>query len=301
MPELPAELRDRRYAPAAWLRFLNRSFRRSIDDVRREPALLRSALQQSVLLEGMALTTLYWHCRRRPTSNGFRRARQVSMAVLLQQSFITLHLGMAQPSDAAVHFTTLGPANFLTSMRGVCAVLLLNSDAADLPLFALLCATGSATDALDGAVARRFGTQSRLGKMLDPATDGCFYSAAALTAVRQGTLPRWFGRLVLARFLVPAGASFYRYVYWAQPLQTKHTVWGKLASALLTLLVLLGTRRPHAARLLCLPTSAVLTMAGALQCARALRVTGRAGHTGGRLRQRVASSSGARTVPRDQA
>lgn len=297
---MPPDLQDRRYTPAAWLRFLQRAFRRSIDDVRREPGLLRSALQQSACLEAMALTALYWQGRRRPAGHRFRQARQVSLGLLLQQGFVILHLGLARPSEGAARSATLGLANFLTSLRGVCAVLLLSSDPADMPLFALLCATGSVTDALDGAVARRFRARSRLGQVLDPATDSCFYSAAVLTAVRRGTLPHWFGRLVLARFLAPAGTGFYSYCRWAQPLEAKHTVWGKLASALLALLVLLGIRRPHAARLLCLPTSAVLTMAGALQCARALRVDGRNGFPGWPLRQ-PGTLAGSRTGPGDRA
>lgn len=111
MPEILAELRDRRYSPAAWLRFLERSFQRSIEDARSEPALLRSLLRQSALLEGMALTVLLWHCRRHHAYNGVRQTCKISIAVLLQQSFVALHLGMAQPRRAAPRFATLGAAS----------------------------------------------------------------------------------------------------------------------------------------------------------------------------------------------
>ena len=83
-------------------------------------------------------------------------------------------------------------------------------------------------------------------------------------------VPRWFGRLVLARFLLPTVAGLYRYFCWAQPLEAKHSLWGKLAGILLTTLLLLGVLRPNIARRLCLPTSLVLTVAGALQFASAI-------------------------------
>lgn len=82
-------------------------------------------------------------------------------------------------------------------------------DIADQPLFALLCVTGSATDALDGAVARLCGEQSRMGQMLDPAMDVGFYSALVRSAIARGALPRWFGwvagALQFRRALRPSG------------------------------------------------------------------------------------------------
>ena len=280
VPEILAELRDGQYAPGAWLRFLGRSFQQSVDDARNEPALLRSALRQSVLLEGIALALLLWPRKRHPASHSFRQVRRVSIAVLVQQGFVALHLGMAQTRHGTPRFATLGAANFLTSLRGVCALLLHSSDPVDLPLFALLCAVGSGTDALDGAVARRCGMQSRMGQMLDPATDVCFYSAAVNAAIARGALPRWFGWVLATRFLLPIGAGFYRYFRWAQPLEAVHTIWGKGAGALLTVLLGLSIVRPRTASMLCLPTSTVLVVAGALQCRRALQPAGWTDATG---------------------
>jgi cardiolipin synthase len=274
VPGILLELQEGRNALAAVLRFLERSWQRSIADARRNPALLRSAVHQSALLEGMALTLLFWPGRRQPVDDRFRQVRWVSTAVLLQQGFIVLHLGMMQPTDTGQSSSTLGFANFLTSVRGVCAVLLVSGDAANPPRFALLCAVGGATDALDGAVARRFGQRSRVGQMLDPAMDVAFYSAAVKAAIARGALPRWFGWVVVTRFLLPVGAGLWRYVVEARPLDAAHTPWGKLAAAVLMALALLGTRRPRLARALCLPISPILIVAGALQCARALRTEG---------------------------
>ncbi len=269
--DLLKELRDGRYTPAAWLRFFNRSWQRSLDDVRSSPALSASLVRQSALLEALALAALLWQRRRSDARDTLRQARLVTALVVLQQGYVALHLGMARTEHAAPHFATLGAANFLTLLRGVCATLLITSGSSDLPLFGLLVAIGGGSDALDGAVARRFRTESRLGQMLDPAADACFYSAAALAAVRRGALPCWLGWVVLARYLLPTGAGFYRYFRWGRTLEATHTAWGKAAGALLTLLIALGGVRPSAARALCVPTSIILAVAGALQCRRILR------------------------------
>lgn len=253
------------------MRFLDRSFQRSVEDARSEPTLLRSTLRQSALLEGIALVLLLWHGRRHPAPNRFRQAKHLSIALLLQQGFVALHLGMTQPRHGAPRCPTLGPANFLTLLRGLCAMLLLTSSIADLPLYLLLCAVGSGTDSLDGAVARRYRRPTRMGQMLDPAMDVCFYSVAIKIGAHRGGLPRWFGWVVVTRFLLPIGAGLYRYFRWARPMEAAHTIWGKLAGALLMIMIPLGVYRPRTAHALCLPTSAVLLLAAVVQCRRALR------------------------------
>lgn len=240
-----------------------------MDDARDEPALLRSALRQSSLLAVIACAALLWPSRRQPAPDRFRQARHVGLALLIQQSFVVSHLGMAQATAAAPRFRVLGSATFLTLLRGVCAMLLRTIDTADLPLLALFCATGSVTDALDGVVARHCGTQSRLGETLDPAMDVAFYSAMVSAAIARGALPRWFGWVVLARFLAPIGAGLYRYFGLTQTLEAAHTVWGKGAGALLTLLVGLSIVRPRTARLLCFPAAGLVTVAGVVQFRRA--------------------------------
>jgi len=277
--ELLVELRAGRYSPSAWLRFLHRSWQRSVDDARSSPALLGSLVRQSALLEALALAALLWQWRRSAAGDSFRQARRATWLVLVQQGYVALHLGMTQTEHTTPRFASLGAANFLTLLRGVCATLLFTTGSTELPLFRLLVIIGGSTDALDGAVARRLRTESRLGRMLDPAADICFYSTAVLAAVRRGTLPRWFGWLVLARFLAPAGAGFYRYFRWARTLEAAHTAWGKVAGVLLTLLVVLSSVRSRTARALCVPTSALLTVAGALQCRRALQPSSWAGAT----------------------
>ena len=56
-----------------------------------------------------------------------------------------------------------------------------------------------ATDWLDGWLARRLGTVSDLGKVLDPLADRVLIVVAAVAVVVDGSFPLWLGAVVLVR------------------------------------------------------------------------------------------------------
>lgn len=56
-----------------------------------------------------------------------------------------------------------------------------------------------ATDWLDGWLARRFGTVSDLGKILDPVADRVLIVIASLAVLIDGSFPLWLGVVVLVR------------------------------------------------------------------------------------------------------
>ena len=56
-----------------------------------------------------------------------------------------------------------------------------------------------ATDWLDGWLARRFGTVSDLGKVLDPVADRVMIVVASVTVLIDGSFPLWLGVVVLVR------------------------------------------------------------------------------------------------------
>ena len=56
-----------------------------------------------------------------------------------------------------------------------------------------------ATDWLDGWLARRSGTVSDLGKVLDPVADRILIVVAAIAVVIDGSFPLWLGAVVLVR------------------------------------------------------------------------------------------------------
>lgn len=67
---------------------------------------------------------------------------------------------------------------------------------------ALLFAVAAATDFLDGMVARRTHTVSKLGRLLDPAVDRILMICAVIGLLIVGRLPLWIVLVVLIRDLV---------------------------------------------------------------------------------------------------
>lgn len=92
----------------------------------------------------------------------------------------------------------------------------------------------SATDGLDGWVARRFNQKSRLGVILDPIADKGLLLAAILTLSLGNwvyTLPVWFAVLVVAReAIVVIGFGLMK--YFSHPIEVEPSLMGKAATAL---------------------------------------------------------------------
>jgi cardiolipin synthase len=93
-------------------------------------------------------------------------------------------------------------ANALTGIRLAAApalVVAIHADAAWVAtaLFAL----AVASDVGDGILARRFGEQSGLGRLIDHAADAIFVTAGAATLASAGVLPPLLPTLIAASFL----------------------------------------------------------------------------------------------------
>ena len=93
-------------------------------------------------------------------------------------------------------------ANALTSLRLAAApalVIAIRADAAWLAtaVFAL----AVASDVADGIVARRFGEQSGLGRLIDHAADAFFVTAGAAALAHARVLPALLPTLIAASFL----------------------------------------------------------------------------------------------------
>jgi cardiolipin synthase len=63
----------------------------------------------------------------------------------------------------------------------------------------VLYGAGAATDWVDGYLARRTGSVTELGRLLDPLADRAFIGALAVALLVRGTLPAWLGGVVVAR------------------------------------------------------------------------------------------------------
>lgn len=78
---------------------------------------------------------------------------------------------------------------------------------------AVLFAVTAATDFLDGLIARKTNTVTRLGQMLDPLVDRLLIVAAVIGLLVVGRIPLWIVILVLVRdlYVVAGGAYLIRY------------------------------------------------------------------------------------------
>ncbi|CAN5248399.1 MAG: CDP-diacylglycerol--glycerol-3-phosphate 3-phosphatidyltransferase [Actinobacteria bacterium] len=62
-----------------------------------------------------------------------------------------------------------------------------------------------ATDQLDGWLARRSGTSSPLGKLLDPVADKVLVLAALVMLIGEGVAPAWMVALIVVREILVSG------------------------------------------------------------------------------------------------
>lgn len=69
----------------------------------------------------------------------------------------------------------------------------------------LLLMAAGATDYFDGWIARRYGSFTRLGQLLDPAADRLYILATLLALVARDGLPLWWALALIGRDLVLAG------------------------------------------------------------------------------------------------
>ena len=83
----------------------------------------------------------------------------------------------------------------------------------------------SATDFVDGYIARRFDQGSRLGQLFDPTADRILFFVAITAIVVDGSAPVWFAAIVLVREVVVAGVTVTLLALGYPPVDV--TWWGK--------------------------------------------------------------------------
>lgn len=106
----------------------------------------------------------------------------------------------------------------------------------------VLMAVAGASDALDGALARRFGWMSRFGSAMDPVADKLLVATMFIVFAVQGHIPIWVTAIVLGRdAIILTGAGAYR-IFFA-PIDFAPTLVSKANTAtqiVMLLLLLLG-------------------------------------------------------------
>ncbi|MGE0624711.1 MAG: CDP-alcohol phosphatidyltransferase family protein [Pseudomonadales bacterium] len=112
----------------------------------------------------------------------------------------------------------------------------------------VLMAVAGASDALDGALARRFGWISRFGSAMDPIADKLLVAVMFIVFTVQGHIPVWVAAIVLGRdAIIMAGAGAYRLFFapieFAPTLVSKANTAAQIVMLLLLLLGLCGFGR----------------------------------------------------------
>jgi cardiolipin synthase len=189
--DLLAELRDGRFSPASWRRFLARSLVRAREQGHVRPRARRQAFfVGAVGLAGWAAVAAAGRPAAATAGAGWW---------LLVILMLYAHLGMLEtPGGRPVD--RIGLPNLLTLCRAAVVPALPALPPVALAATILLAA---GTDVLDGVVARARGEATRLGRWLDGTVDGVLLAAAAAALAGTGMLPWWSGGLVVARVAFP--------------------------------------------------------------------------------------------------
>lgn len=231
--DLLTTLREDKFTPCGWWHFLVRSWNMSRQTAHDHPRLKRSWRNVTSgigILVGIMLVACFVV---EGSGSTLRILPGFLFCVLWQQSDLYWHLGLNRQTGKGTLLPTVGVANTFTWLRALGASFLLGrlfggiNTPSWLALSVFLC--GVATDILDGQVAFRTGTQSKLGQIGDGEADFCLYLALTIILIQNAVLPLWLGLLMLLRFLIPLLAALGSYFLFALPVRFGSTNWGKFA------------------------------------------------------------------------
>ncbi|MEO7167442.1 MAG: CDP-diacylglycerol--glycerol-3-phosphate 3-phosphatidyltransferase [Spartobacteria bacterium] len=104
------------------------------------------------------------------------------------------------------------------------------------------------SDYLDGEIARRYGSVTKFGKLMDPLVDKVMMAAAFICLVPLGAVPAWVATIVVARDFLITGlrllASSEGIVLPAEKLGKQKTTWQITTVVFFLLLLTLSELRP---------------------------------------------------------
>jgi CDP-diacylglycerol--glycerol-3-phosphate 3-phosphatidyltransferase len=142
------------------------------------------------------------------------------------------------------------------------AVLLSESPGGD-ALAAAVFVLASATDYLDGWIARRHKRESNFGKLMDPLADKLLVTAALVSLVSLDRVAAWVAMVIIAREFAVTGL---RQIAVEQGHVIPASQWGKVKTVLqvaMVLVLIIVDGRPLGVDLLVYVTVAVTVLSGA--------------------------------------
>jgi len=236
------ELRQQRYTPAALAEYVRRAAAHIRADMDANPGGVRSIWIVGLLFFAIAFVAAVWMALVYDRSLAYDFLLQTALWILPAFALVTFSIGMLRDRDGYL-LSSLNLPTILTLLRVtlVPAIALFLSErhlslAFGTYLFAAL------SDVADGWIARRWGMETRLGKVIDPIVDVVFNLTVFFALAAAHLLPAWVAGVASLRYglLVVGGASITLFV---GPLRIQPTVFGRmtgvLMSALCALVVLL--------------------------------------------------------------
>ena len=224
-------LRNEKFSLKAWGHFLAISWKRSCTTAKTNPSLKRSWSHITLFIGMFALAVLLVNVMVEGPIETLRLLPCFLFCTLWQQADLYWHLGLNRQSGTGTLLPVLGTATILTFARGLGASYLLGRIVGGIStppwLVLLVCLSGIMTDMLDGPIARRTQTQSKLGQIADGEADFCLWLAISLILIQNNVLPLWLGLVILLRFVIPLLAALASYFLFARPIQFGSTNWGK--------------------------------------------------------------------------
>lgn len=231
--DLLTTLRNERFHPIGWWRFIVRSWEMSCATANNNPTLKRSWLITTILIGILALGIVIVTGFYEGLPGVLRLLPGFVFCMVWQQSDLFWHLGLNRQTQNGMLLQRVGIANTLTELRGLGAAYLLGRLIGGLTTPSWLALTvfviGVVTDILDGQIARFTKTQSKLGQISDGEADFCLYSALTIILLQNGILVPWIAVAMGLRFFIPLIAALGSYFLFAQPVRFGSTVWGKYA------------------------------------------------------------------------
>ncbi len=231
--DLLTTLRQQRFSLRAWGSFLQRSWLMSCQTASANPSLKRSWLRVTCLIAFLALAMLIGNSLFAGVVDTLRLLPGFIFCVVWQQSDLFWHLGLNRSAQSGELLPKIGVANTLTWLRGLCASYLLGrfvgglATSSGLALTIFLC--GTIADILDGQIARRTKTQSKLGQIADAEADFCLYLSLTIILLQNGLLSLWIALVMVLRFVIPLLAALLSYLVFAHPVRFGSTLLGKYA------------------------------------------------------------------------
>ena len=146
----------------------------------------------------------------------------------------------AAPQQATESITT--PSNLLSIFRALLVIpliLLFDEPRGNQLLIAGLCFLAYLTDLGDGWLARKFGGETKLGRIIDPLADKVYITVFVLLMLGANMLPVWFVVAVIVRDVIIFAGGMYLKQRTGQVVQSNMLGKATVVSIGLTLIVAL--------------------------------------------------------------